>query len=76
MDGSWRRFSGVVGRIFPTENPEQIVGEAAGPNDGERDQRHQEGKLARVGDAGVLDVEAAGLGIAEFFDTLSLPKPG
>lgn len=38
---------------------EQVGGHAAGPDDGERHQRHQEGKLARVGEAGVLEVEAS-----------------
>ncbi len=57
--------------------PEQVRGGPPGPDDGESDKRHQEGELARVGDAGILKVEASGLGVAEqAFDGPSLAVGG
>ena len=43
----------------------EIDGGAPGPDEGEGHEGHQQVELARVGEAGVLEVEAAGLGVAE-----------
>ena len=44
---------------------EEVGGGAAGPGQGEGDEGHQQIELAGVGQARVLEVEAAGLGVAE-----------
>jgi hypothetical protein len=44
---------------------EKVRGDASGPGEGDGDDGHQEGELARAGEAGVLDVEATGLGVSE-----------
>ncbi len=44
---------------------EEVARGAGRPGDGQRDEAHQEAELLRVGEAGVLEVEAAGLGVAE-----------
>ncbi len=44
---------------------EEVAGGAGRPGGGQRDEAHQQVELARVGEAGVLEVEAAGLGVAE-----------
>ena len=46
---------------------------ARGPGEGEGDEAHQEAELARVAEAGVLEVEAAGLGVAK--ETFDGPAP-
>ncbi|PKP63288.1 MAG: hypothetical protein CVT86_05630 [Alphaproteobacteria bacterium HGW-Alphaproteobacteria-8] len=54
---------------FGGPHPEQVGGDASGPDDGERRQRHEQGELAGVGETGVLDVQAAGLrGAEQAFD--------
>ena len=40
-------------------------GGADGPGDGEGLERGEEMQLGRVGEAGVLEIQAAGLGVAE-----------
>ncbi len=50
---------------------EMVCSGAASPGNGQRDKRHEQAELARISQAGVLDVEAAGLGIAE--DALDRP---
>ncbi len=44
---------------------EEVARGACRPGDGQRDQAHEQIELFRVGEAGVLEVEAAGLGVAE-----------
>src|SRR5690606_11752090 len=44
---------------------DQVGGGTPGPGDGECDKRHEQCELARTGEAGVLDVEAAGFGVTE-----------
>src|SRR6056297_839771 len=42
-----------------------VRGGSAGPGDGQCDKRHEQAELTRIGQAGVLNVETAGLGVAE-----------
>jgi hypothetical protein len=42
-----------------------VRGGTAGPGNGQCDKRHEQTELARIGQAGVLDIEAAGLCVAE-----------
>ena len=53
---------------------EEVAGGSGRPGEGEGDEAHQQVELARVGEAGVLKVEATGLGVAE--ETLDGPALG
>ncbi len=62
-----------MGLSLGPSGAEEVKRGARGPGEGEGDEAHQEAELARVGEAGVLEVEAAGLGVAE--ETFDGPAP-
>ena len=51
---------------------EEVASGAGRPGEGEGDEAHQQVELARVGEAGVLEVEAPGFGISK--ETLDGPS--
>jgi hypothetical protein len=59
--------SGVVAMAFARWRmvAEEVCGGPSGPAESEGGERHEQGELAWVGEAGVFEIEAAGLGVAQ-----------
>jgi len=55
----------AVGLALWPSGAEEVAGGACRPGDGPRDEAHQQVGLARVGETGVLEVEAPGFGISK-----------
>lgn len=67
VEASSKERLGVVAVAFSERRvfSEMVCSGATSPGNGQRDKRHEQAELARICQAGVLDVEAAGLGVAE-----------